>query len=224
MDLKGALLSDLEDIRGDYADTPFDEEHAGDDPIALLGRWLDEAIAANQGPWYEPNAMALATATPNGAPSCRIVLLKQLDERGLTFFTFATSRKGREMNANPVAAATFHWASAQRQVRVEGPVETLDRAAVADYFRRRPRRSQLAAAASRQSEVILDRAELERRFAETARRVGDGDVPLPAEWAGYRIVPLAIEFWQGRPDRMHDRIRFRRDSIGQPWTRERLSP
>lgn len=217
-------MSDLEDIRGDYADTPFNEAQAGDDPIALLRRWLDDAIAHNAGPRYEPNAMALATATPEGAPSCRIVLLKQLDQRGLVFFTFATSRKGRELTDNPIAAGTFHWASLQRQVRVEGPVETLNRSAVAEYFARRPRRSQLAAAASRQSEEIPDRAELERRFAETDRRVGEGPVPLPAEWAGYRIVPLAIEFWQGRPDRMHDRIRFGRDATDQPWTRRRLSP
>jgi pyridoxamine 5'-phosphate oxidase len=170
----------------------------------------------------EPNAVALATATPDGVPSVRIVLAKGLDERGLTFFTHYTSRKGVELEVNPRAAATFLWHPVQRQVRLEGRVERLPAAESDAYFASRPRGARLGAVASHQSRPVADRAALEGRLAAAEEEAGDGDVERPETWGGYLLVPETIEFWHGRPNRLHDRLLFRR--AGEVWDRTRLQP
>jgi pyridoxamine 5'-phosphate oxidase len=209
--------SDLARMRDDYSAGGLDEGAAGHDPVALFARWLDEAVAAQV---HEPNAMALATATPGGVPSSRIVLLKGFDASGLVFYTGYASRKGRELETNPVAAATMLWHPLQRQVRVEGSVSRVSAAESDAYFASRPHGSQLSAAASPQSQVVADRDELERLRAEIADR--PGDVVRPRTWGGYRIALDVVEFWQGRPSRLHDRLRFERR--GTAWARERLAP
>ncbi len=188
------------------------------EPLEPFRRWLD---AAWQG---EPNAhsMTLATTTPDGRPSARVVLLKGLDERGFVFYTNLDSRKSTELIANPYAALCFLWKSLNRQVRVEGPVDRVaDREADA-YFASRPRDSQIGAWASDQSRVLASRAELERRVEEFARRFGEAEVPRPPFWSGLRVVPQRMEFWQERPFRLHDRLLFIRK--GERWRRERLFP
>jgi len=210
---------DLARMRSEYARDGLDETAAGDDPVALFGRWLDEAVAADL---HEPNAMALATATVDGRPSSRIVLLKGFDARGLAFFTGYDSRKGRELTANPFAAATMLWHPLQRQVRVEGRVVRLSDEESDAYFGSRPRGSQVGAVASPQSRRIASRESLERRVEEVERVFADRDVERPPVWGGYRIAIEQIEFWQGRVSRLHDRIRFTRVDGG--WDRERLAP
>jgi pyridoxamine 5'-phosphate oxidase len=190
------------------------ESQADPDPLRQFARWRDEA-------GDEAGAVALATATPDGAPSLRMVLLKEADEQGLTFFTNYESRKGAELEANPRAALLAYWPGAGRQVRVEGEVTRLDPAESDAYFATRPPGSRLSAAASPQSAVVADRAELERRVAELRSRHGD-DPPRPESWGGYRLTPATWEFWQHREDRLHDRLRYRRD--GQRWLVERLAP
>jgi pyridoxamine 5'-phosphate oxidase len=210
---------DLARMREEYAREGLDEAAAGDDPLALLGRWLNEAIGAGL---HEPNAMALATATPDGRPSVRIVLLKGLDDRGLTFFTGYESRKGAEVEANPQAAAVLLWHPLQRQVRVEGGVTRIDEAESDAYFQSRPRGSQVGAVASPQSRVIASREVLERRVAEVEGVFAGHDVQRPPVWGGYRIALESVEFWQGRPSRLHDRLRYVRQHDG--WRRDRLAP
>jgi pyridoxamine 5'-phosphate oxidase len=196
-----------------------DERDLDDDPLRQLDAWYAEAESAGV---PVPEAMTLATATPDGRPSARIVLLKGLDERGVTFFTNRESRKGRELAANPRAALVLHWQPLGRQARIEGPVVELDRAEVETYWSTRPRGSRVAARASAQSKPIAGRPELEARFtAEDDRHPGD-DVPLPPAWSGYRVVPDAVELWEHRDDRLHDRIRYERD--GDDWHRQRLQP
>lgn len=187
------------------------------DPLAQFRRWFEEAGAAGLA---QPEAMALATASPAGEPSVRMVLLKGADERGFAFFTNYESRKGVELAANPHAALLFWWQPLGRQVRVEGAVTRLPEAESEVYFRSRPRGSRLAALVSPQSRP-LERAELERRYAEAAARHGE-DVPLPPAWGGFRLEPAAYEFWQHGDDRLHDRARYERDGDG--WRRERLAP
>ena len=188
------------------------------DPIALLREWLEEARAVVA----EPHAMTLATATPEGRPSARVVLLRGLDERGLTFFTNRTSRKGEELRANPRAAIAIHWWELGRQVRVEGEVEEVPREESTAYWATRPRGSRIAAWASPQSQTLADRDELERRVSEVTDRFGDDDVSLPPFWGGYRLVPESVELWTHRDDRLHDRLRYVREADG--WRVERLAP
>lgn len=206
-------------MREDYALAGLDEDAAGDDPVELFARWLDDAVTAGI---HEPNAMALATASPAGRPSVRIVLLKGFSASGLTFFTGYGSRKGTELAANPWAAATMLWHPLQRQVRVEGAVTRLDAAQSDAYFASRPRGSQIGAAASPQSLPIDGREDLESRVAAVEQEFEGRDVERPAGWGGYCLAIESIEFWQGRSSRLHDRIRFTRD--GATWTRDRLAP
>ena len=190
------------------------EDQVDADPLRQFARWREED-------GQELGAVALATATPDGAPSVRMVLLKGADERGLTFFSNYESRKGAELAANPRAALLAYWPASGRQVRVEGDVTRLEPAESDAYFGTRPAGSRLSSAASPQSEIVADRAELERRVAELRGRHG-GDPPRPESWGGYRLAPATWEFWQHREDRLHDRLRYRRD--GSAWLVERLAP
>jgi pyridoxamine 5'-phosphate oxidase len=190
-----------------------------DDPVALFQSWLEEARAAMG---YDADAMAVATATSDGAPSARMVLLKGADEGGLVFFTNYSSRKGAELDENPRAALLFHWQAIGRQVRVEGAVARVDRAESDAYARSRPRESQLSALASPQSAVVPDREWLERRVTELDLEHRDGDLPVRDDWGGYRVTPDTWEFWEHRDNRLHDRHRYTR--AGDGWKIERLAP
>jgi pyridoxamine 5'-phosphate oxidase len=198
---------------------PLREADADRDPIAQFRAWFAEAQAARL---PLPEAMALATATPDGRPSARMVLLRGLDERGFVFFTNYESRKGAEVSANPRAALVFYWFGLDRQVRVEGRVEVVSAAESDAYFRGRPRGSRVGAWASPQSAVIPGREFLEERARAFAERYPGEELPRPPHWGGLRVVPEVIEFWQGQPDRLHDRLRYRREGGG--WVRERLAP
>jgi pyridoxamine 5'-phosphate oxidase len=193
---------------------------ADPDPLALFGRWYKEAVEAGL---PEPNAMTLATATPDGRPSARVVLLKGFDERGFVFYTNYASRKGRELAANPRAALVFHWQPLARQVRVEGPVERVDPEESAAYFATRPRGAQLGAWASRQSAVLAGRDQLLARYQRLAEEHAGRPVPLPPFWGGLRLAPEVLEFWLGRENRLHDRVRYTRHEPGG-WLVELLSP
>jgi len=212
-------------IRTEYARAGLEERDVAPSPIAQLDKWLREAIAAEH---PEPNAMTLATASPEGEPAARIVLLKGLDERGLVFFTGYESDKGRQLARNPRACACFFWVLLERQVRVTGTVSRVSREETDAYFRSRPRESQLGAWASPQSTVIAGRSELEARLAEVrARFEGASELPSPPHWGGYLLVPDRVELWQGRPSRLHDRLRYTRISqaTAEPaWRIERLAP
>lgn len=209
----------LPELRQDYGRRTLDERDLNPDPIAQFQLWFDEAIASGA---PEPNAMTLATATAEGRPSARVVLLKGLDARGFAFFTNYLSRKGHELEENPFAALCFFWQGLERQVRVEGRVEAVSAEESDAYYFSRPAGSRLGAWASHQSEVVSDRATLDRRLAELEERAESEVIPRPPHWGGYRVVPSVLEFWQGRPNRMHDRLRYRRDTDG--WMVERLQP
>jgi pyridoxamine 5'-phosphate oxidase len=196
----------------------MEERDLDPDPLRQFKRWFDDARGTAL---PAPEAMALATATPKGRPSVRMVLLKSADERGFTFHTNYESRKGDELTANPHAALLFHWQPLGRQVRIEGRVERVPSEESEAYFRTRPLGSRLAAWASPQSRPLTDRAELDRLYAEAQKRFGE-DVPLPPTWGGFRLVADAYEFWQHGDDRLHDRIRYERDADG--WTKTRLAP
>lgn len=188
------------------------------EPLSVVQAWLDEARAVVP----EPHAMTLATASVDGSPSARIVLLRGLDERGFTFFTNRTSRKGGELAENSRAALVLHWWELGRQIRIEGTVEELADDESAAYWATRPRASQIAAWASPQSQPIAGRDDLDARVAATHDRFRDGPVPLPPFWGGYRVVPEAVELWGHRDDRLHDRVRYIR--AGESWLSEHLAP
>ena len=210
----------LEDLRREYSRETLDESMVARDPVGQFRQWFEEAQAAGV---VEPNAMTLATATPEGVPSARIVLLKHFGEDGFAFFTDFRSRKGRELAASPRACLLFFWGELERQVRIYGRVRQLSREVSAEYFLNRPLGSQLGAWASHQSQPLTGgRAELDARLAEVTERFSGQPVPLPPHWGGYLVVADELEFWQGRESRLHDRIRYRR--VGGGWIVDRLSP
>ena len=207
------------DRRIDYGKATLDERSTNPDPLAQFRRWLEEAETAGV---PEPNAMTLATAGTDGAPSARIVLLRGVDHRGFVFFTDYRSRKSRDLGANPRAALVFFWHPVERQVRITGTVARVTLAESAEYFETRPRGSQLGAWGSEQSAVVPSREAIDRAVADAAGRFGNTPVPCPPHWGGFRVCPEQIEFWQGRPSRLHDRLRY--SLAAGDWKIERLSP
>ncbi len=211
----------MSELRKEYGAAGLDRADLADDPVVQFGRWFEQASAADL---IEPNAMTLATTSPDGRPSARVVLLKGFGPGGFVFYSNYASRKGAELAANPYAALAFWWPPLERQVRIEGRVGRTSREESEAYWRSRPLGSRLSAVASAQSQAIAGREELTRRVEQLVERHRDGDVPLPEAWGGYRLVPDAFEFWQGRPDRLHDRFRYTRREAPPGWLVERLSP
>ena len=194
---------------------------AAEDPFVLFAAWLEQAAASEP---RDPTAMTLATVDADGMPDARMVLLKGVDSRGFVFFTNMDSQKGRQLDAQPRAALVFHWKSLNKQVRVRGPVERVSEADADAYFATRPKQAQIGAWASQQSRPLASRLAFEKAIAVYAAKYALGTVPRPPYWSGYRVVPLAMEFWQDRPFRLHDRIDFRRTAPDAPWTKTRLYP
>jgi pyridoxamine 5'-phosphate oxidase len=213
-------MTDPARLRANYTRGHLDEADLAATWLAQLRPWFDAAAADPA--VVEANAIQLATAGAGGRPAVRTVLVKGLDERGIVFYTNYESAKAADLNENPQAAAVFAWLAHQRQVRLTGPVHKVSREETEAYFASRPRESQIGAWASPQSRPMNGRAELDRLTEETAARFGDGPIPAPPHWGGYRLAPDEVEFWQGRVGRLHDRIRYRRD--GEGWIRERLAP
>ncbi|MBA2545105.1 MAG: pyridoxamine 5'-phosphate oxidase [Deltaproteobacteria bacterium] len=202
-----------------YTGLSLDPEACDPDPIVEVRRWMDHAVASAM---PMPNAMTLATVDPRGRPAARIVLLKEIDARGLSFFTNYDSRKGGDLAAHPYAALVLYWEPLHRQIRIEGSVEKVEAAESDAYFASRPRGSQIGAIASPQSKPIATRALLEEAVADVSAKLGETAPDRPAYWGGYRVVPELVELWQGQPSRLHDRVRYRR--TGDGWVRDRLAP
>jgi pyridoxamine 5'-phosphate oxidase len=213
------MTHELWGIRDDYVGAPLDPASCDPDPIAMVQRWMRTAVEAKL---PSPNAMTLATVDERGRPAARIVLLKDIDARGFTFFTNYDSRKGRDLAAHAFAAHVLFWEPQHRQIRIEGAIERVAGAESDAYFATRPRGSQLGAVASPQSQPIASRAELEARVADATQLAGAGAVSRPSYWGGYRVVADMIELWQGQASRLHDRVRYTQNA-GE-WTRDRLAP
>src|SRR6476646_8951877 len=214
------MPTDLSELRSEYTNRGLRRSDLHSDPLRQFGAWFAAALAAEE---RDVNAMSLATATPDGRPSVRIVLLKAVDQRGFCFFTNYDSEKGQELEANPRAALCFYWIKLERQVRISGSVERTSREDSAAYFHSRPVGSRLGAWASKQSEVVDSRQILDARMAEMNERYHKTEIPLPPHWGGYRVKAEQIEFWQGRPNRLHDRFRYVRRDDGS-WQIDRLAP
>jgi len=212
-------MMSIADLRLNYTKGGLLETQADPDPIAQFKLWFDQALNSEL---LEPNAMTLATTTSDGKPSARIVLLKAFDQRGFVFFTNYKSQKGQKISQNPYASLVFWWGELERQVRIEGKVEKINSEESDQYFYSRPRDSQLGAWVSQQSEVIPSREILDQNFAKLKEDYEDQTIPRPEHWGGFRVIPDAIEFWQGRPNRLHDRLRYRREN--GLWLRDRLAP
>ena len=211
---------DLAELRREYAAEGLCEDDLPSDPLAMFRRWMHDAVTAGL---HEPNAMVVATVSASGVPSARMVLLKGLDDRGFCFYTNYSSRKAGELAARPGCALLFPWHPLQRQVRIEGTAARMTPAENQAYFDTRPRASQIGAWASPQSEVVADRGALDASYDAVSARFGhDEPIPVPPHWGGYRVFPHTLEFWQGRPGRMHDRLRYRRAESG--WVVDRLAP
>jgi len=209
----------IQSLRQDYRSSSLQEDEADQDPVKQFGKWFKEALDAQL---YEPNVMTLATADKNGKPNARIVLLKGFDEHGFHFYTNYLSAKGKELRKNPYACLVFFWAELERQVRIEGRVEKLDKETSEEYFHSRPVGSQIGAIASPQSQVIGSRLELEQQVEALTATYQDKHVPKPAHWGGYVVKPTAIEFWQGRSNRLHDRLKY--TLVNGKWQLHRLAP
>jgi pyridoxamine 5'-phosphate oxidase len=194
---------------------------AADEPFRLFAAWLEQATASEP---RDPTAMTLATVDADGMPNARMVLLKGADEKGFVFYTNLRSQKGQELDASPKAALVFHWKSLNKQVRVRGPVEPVTPEEADAYFATRPKQAQIGAWASKQSAPLESRLAFEKAIALAAAKYAIGEVPRPPYWSGFRVIPLEIEFWQDRPFRLHDRIVFKRDTVGTQWTKTRLYP
>jgi len=210
----------IADLRQEYSRQGLNEAEVDPNPLALFDTWLADAIRAQV---YEPNAMTLATVSAEGRPAARMVLLKGFDAAGFVFYTNYTSRKGQELAQTPWAALVFWWGELERQVRIEGPVTPVPATESDAYFASRPWGSRLGALASPQSRIINSRRQLEQRLAELQAEYAQRDPPRPAHWGGYRLAPLSIEFWKGRPNRLHDRLRYQRQDDGS-WRIDRLAP
>ncbi|HTM97592.1 MAG TPA: pyridoxamine 5'-phosphate oxidase [Pedobacter sp.] len=209
----------LQNLRQDYRTAELTEKEVDKNPIKQFEKWFSAALDAKL---YEPNVMTLATADKSGKPNARIVLLKGFDNQGFSFFTNYLSTKGKELKKNPQACLVFFWAELERQVRIEGKVEKLDKEASEAYFHSRPQGSQIGAIASPQSQVISDRTDLEKKVEELTSVYENKTIPKPAHWGGYIVKPVSIEFWQGRSSRLHDRIKY--DLINGKWQINRLAP
>jgi pyridoxamine 5'-phosphate oxidase len=214
-------MPDFQALREEYKTATLDESQAKPDVYEQFSVWFDQAVASGL---REPNAMTLATASADGSPSARIVLLKGVDASGFVFYTNYASTKARELAVNPRAALVFYWNELERQVRIQGIVEKVSREETREYFSVRPLKSQIGATVSPQSQVIPNRQWLEERFAQAEQSLAGGSPECPEDWGGYRLRPHTVEFWQGRPSRLHDRIVYRLQSPGGLWVRERLAP
>ena len=213
----------LEDLRRQYALHGLSEVDLPKRPLEFFSQWMQTAVDHAFADWVEPYAMTLATSSVGGVASVRIVLLRGFDEMGFVFYTNYDSRKGKELAENPQASLVFYWGYLERQVRITGCVGKIDRSLSETYFRQRPRGSQISAAISDQSETVSGRDELEQRAQQLESELAGQEVPIPENWGGYRLEPVEIEFWQGRPNRLHDRILYKRDDQSN-WSIARLNP
>ncbi len=216
---KGNDNTDLRDVRREYKGESLRKSEMNDDPVVEFAQWL--SLAAEYHP-VDSTAMVLATAAPDGQPSMRTVLLKHFDQQGFSWYTNSSSEKGSQLELNPKAALQFYWSAMSRQIRISGTVTQLPRAMAEEYFYSRPEGARFSAAASRQSTVVQTREELESTVENLHKKYSDGNVPCPEDWCGYCLLPVKIEFWQGRENRLHDRIVYQRD--GNYWAKQRLAP